>query len=85
MTVGRETGMVSGEVGGLHSLTSDQQERLEFLMAKNNAGPLTNPERIELQSLARATEEITLANALLLAGHRQPLSSTPPEIGGSAA
>jgi hypothetical protein len=71
--------------GRLRALASDQQQRLEVLMAKNNAGQMTDSERNELQSLVRAAEEITLANARLLVAHRRQLASTPSEVGGSAS
>jgi hypothetical protein len=73
------------EDGRLRTLAPDQQERLETLMAKNNAGQLTDTERNELQTLVRAAEEITLANARLLAAQRQDLAPSPVEVGGSAS
>ena|SRR5437879_4213762 len=72
------------EDGKLRTLASDQQERLEVLMAKNNAGQMTDSERSELQTLVRAAEEITLANARLLAAHRQPPTTSASKAGGSA-
>src|SRR5207244_4443601 len=44
------------EDGKLRALASSQQERLESLMAKNNAGQLTDTERKELLSLVRKAE-----------------------------
>lgn len=71
--------------GRLRTLASDQQERLEALMTRNNAGQLTDTERNELQTLVRAAEEITVANARLLVAQRQQLASSPSEVGGSAS
>jgi hypothetical protein len=71
--------------GRLRTLASDQQELLEALMAKNSAGQLTDEERTELQTLVRAAEEITLANARLLAAQRQELAPSPAEVGGNAS
>jgi hypothetical protein len=73
------------EDGKLRKLTSDQQERLELLMSRNNAGQLTDAERNELQALVHAAEEITLANARLLAAHRPPLAGSPSGDGGGAS
>ena len=71
--------------GRLRALAADQQERLELLMAKNNAGQLTETERSELQTLVRAAEEITLANARLLVAQRRQITSPPSEVVGSAS
>ena len=54
----------------LHRLSATKQKRLDRLMAKNNAGQLTGGERDELRVLVREAEEITLANARILAGQR---------------
>ena len=84
--MGREAGTVfEEEERRLRALASDQQERLEVLMAKNNGGQLTDTERTELQALVRRAEEITLANARLLAAHRQPLTTAASEAGGGAS
>lgn len=78
--------IVFAEVAGsLRTLASDQQERLEALMAKNNAGQLTDTERNELKTLVRAAEGITLANARLLVSQRQQLASSRSEVAGSAS
>lgn len=71
--------------GRLHALAPDQQERLELLMGKNNAGQLTDREQNELQTLVHAAEELTLANARLLVAQRQQLASSPSEVGGGAS
>jgi hypothetical protein len=54
----------------LHRLSAAKQTRLDMLMAKNNEGQLTDGEREELQVLVREAEEMTLANARILAGQR---------------
>jgi hypothetical protein len=54
----------------LYRLSAAKQKRLDRLMAKNNAGQLTGGERDELRVLVREAEEITLANARILAGQR---------------
>jgi hypothetical protein len=54
----------------LHRLSAAKQKRLDILMAKNNEGQLTDGEREELQALVREAEEMTLANARILAGQR---------------
>jgi len=53
--------------GTLHALSAEKQAHLDTLMAKNNAGTLTETERGELQALVHEAEDITLANARLLA------------------
>jgi hypothetical protein len=73
------------EEGGLRTLSPDQQERLEALMAKNNAGRLTEAERDELKSLVREAEQLTLANARLLAAQRQQLTPSSSKVAGSAS
>jgi hypothetical protein len=54
----------------LHRLTVAKQTRLDTLMAKNNAGQLTGGEGEELRVLVHEAEEMTLANARILAGQR---------------
>jgi hypothetical protein len=71
--------------GRLRTLAPDKQERLDLLMAKNSAGPMTEAERNELQTLVREAEEITLANARLLAEHRHRLAPSPSGAGGHAS
>jgi hypothetical protein len=56
--------------GTLHRLSAAKQKRLDTLMTKNNKGQLTDGEREELRALVREAEEITLANARILAGQR---------------
>jgi hypothetical protein len=56
--------------GMLHRLSAAKQKRLDTLMTKNNKGQLTDGEREELRALVREAEEITLANARILAGQR---------------
>lgn len=51
----------------LRSLTAEQQARLTALMIGNNQGLLTDVERDELRALVGEAEEVTLANARLLA------------------
>ena len=65
------------ETGSLRRLSSDNQIRLDALMAQNNAGSLTDHGRIELQSLVREAEEVTLINARLLAKQHQRLNPVP--------
>jgi hypothetical protein len=57
----------------LRTLHAESQIRLDDLMEKNNAGSLTDRERDELRALVREAEEITLANARLLAQQQQQL------------
>lgn len=57
----------------LSHLSVTKQKRLDALMAKNNAGHLTNAEREALQRLVREAEEITLRNARVLASQRRQL------------
>lgn len=54
----------------LRRLAGAKQKRLDALMTKNNEGQLTDAEREELRALVRQAEEITLANARLLARQR---------------
>ena len=71
--------------GRLRTLASDRQERLDLLMAKNSAGPMTEAERNELQTLVREAEEITLANARLLVEQRHRLARSPSGAVGNAS
>jgi hypothetical protein len=71
--------------GRLRTLASDKQRRLDALMAKNNAGPLTKAESNELQTLVREAEEITLANARLLVVQRHRLDSSRSGMVGGAS
>ena len=71
--------------GSLRTLAADRQARLDRLMAKNSAGQLTEAERNELQALVREAEEITLANAGLLAEQRRRLVPSSSAAGGSAS
>lgn len=57
----------------LAQLSAEKQKRLDALMDKNNKGKLTANERAELSSLVRETQEITLRNARVLAGHQRRL------------
>jgi hypothetical protein len=59
----------------LRRLTAAQQRRLDALMARNNEGQLTRAEQAELRRLVREAEEVTLENARVLAGQRQPFAS----------
>jgi hypothetical protein len=56
--------------GTLHRLAAAKQKRLDTLMAKNNQGKLTDGESEALRALVREAEEMTLANARILAGQR---------------
>lgn len=59
----------------LRRFTVAKQRRLEALMAKNNDGALRNSEAGELRALVREAEEMTVANARALAGHRRQLAA----------
>jgi hypothetical protein len=61
------------ELGTLRTLAPETQIRLDDLMTKNNAGSLADREREELRALVREAEEITIANARLLAQQQQQL------------
>ena|SRR5579871_2857641 len=61
----------------LRTLAAEKQTRLDILMTQNNAGALTDREREELRVLVREAEEITLANARLLARQQQRLEPVP--------
>jgi hypothetical protein len=61
------------EAGALRTLSAKKQTRLDTLMTRNNAGSLTDQERVELQTLVREAEDLTLTNARLLAQQRQRL------------
>ena len=58
----------------LQRFSPAKQKRLDVLMAKNNEGQLTKTESEELQALVREAEEMTLANAQVLARQRQRLA-----------
>ena len=53
-----------------------KQKRLDQLMEKNNNGKLSAAEKQELSDLVRDAEELTLANARILAGQRAQISSS---------
>lgn len=57
----------------LQRFSGAKQKRLDMLMDKNNEGQLTAAESDELHVLVREAEEITLANARLLARQRRSL------------
>jgi transcriptional regulator with XRE-family HTH domain len=65
------------EAQTLRTLTAQQQNSLDALMTRNNEGLLTDTERAELHALVREAEEITLANARLLAQQQQRLEHEP--------
>ncbi len=69
----------------LRRLSADKQKRLDILMAKNNEGLLTETERKELQALVGEAEEVTLANARLLAAQRHRLAPSHPERASRAS
>jgi len=52
-----------------------QQKRLDTLMAKNNAGSITQAEREELRTLVREAEAMTLTNARVLAEQDRRLAA----------
>jgi Cro/C1-type HTH DNA-binding domain len=54
--------------GTLHRFSAAKQKRLDTLMTKNDNGQLTDGEREERRVLVREAEEMTLANARILAG-----------------
>jgi len=58
----------------LQRFSPAKQKRLDVLMAKNNEGQLTKTESEELQALVHEAEEMTLANAQVLARQRQRLA-----------
>jgi len=66
--------------GTLRSLTAEQQSRLAILMAGNNQGHLKDVERDELRALVREAEEVTVANARLLAQQQQQLERDPEGV-----
>ena len=70
--------------GSLRIVEPDRQALLDLLMAKNSAGQMTEAERNELQTLVREAEEITLANARLLAKQRHRLAPPLSGAGGHA-
>ena len=59
----------------LQRLSAGKQKRLDALMGKNNDGKLNRTENEELRNLVRDAEEITLANARILAGQRTRFDS----------
>jgi hypothetical protein len=58
----------------LRRLPAARQKRLDALMAKNSEGRMTRAEQDELRGLVREAEEITLANARILAGQREQMA-----------
>lgn len=59
----------------LQRFSPARQKRLDVLMTKNNEGQLTKTEFEELQALVREAEDLTLANARVLARQRQRLAA----------
>lgn len=51
----------------LRRIDSETQERLDFLMEKNNEGTITEAERRELLKLGEMVERLSLENARLVA------------------
>jgi Cro/C1-type HTH DNA-binding domain len=62
--------LFTSEHAKLQRLSALKQKRLDALMAKNNDGKLNRTEQDELRALVHDAEEITLANARILAGQR---------------
>lgn len=65
----------------LHRLDETTQERLSFLMGRNNEGKLTKPEAAELMELGAYAEKLSLENARMLAeiaGSKSPTSVKKP-------
>jgi len=58
----------------LQRLSAVKQRRFDTLMSKNTDGKLTKPEAEELRVLVQEAEEMTLANARVLAKQRQNLA-----------
>jgi hypothetical protein len=58
----------------LRSLPADKQARLDRLMILNNSGQISPAERAELRTLVLEAEEITLANARILAAQRRRIT-----------
>ena len=50
-------------------LSKAKQKRLDILMDKNNEGTITPEEHLELADLVQDANQITVANAKLLAEH----------------
>jgi Cro/C1-type HTH DNA-binding domain len=61
----------------LQRLSRAKQKRLDVLMTRNNNEKLTRAEHDELRGLVREAEEISLANARVLAAQRRQFSRTP--------
>jgi hypothetical protein len=66
------------------TLDPGKQARLDVLMTGNNAGRLSERECHELQTLVREAEELTLANARLLAGQQQRLQPASATAGSAS-
>ena len=59
----------------LRRFSSVKQRRFDVLMSKNTEGTLTRTEAEELRALVREAEEMTLANARVLAKQKQRLAA----------
>ncbi len=59
----------------LQRFSTVKQRRLDALMSKNTEGKLTKAEAEELRALVQEAEEMTLANARVLAKQRQRLAA----------
>jgi len=59
----------------LRRFSTVKQRRLDVLMSKNTEGTLTRTEAEELRALVREAEEMTLANARVLAKQKQRLAA----------
>jgi len=59
----------------LRRFSTVKQRHLDVLMSKNTEGTLTRTEAEELRALVREAEEMTLANARVLAKQKQRLAA----------
>jgi hypothetical protein len=59
----------------LQQFSAAKQKRLDTLLTKNREGKLAKGEAAELRVLVREAEEMTLANARILAKQRQRLAA----------
>lgn len=55
----------------LYRISAAKQKRLDQLMTKNNDGLLNPAEKKEFRALVKEAEELTLANARMLAGQHE--------------
>ena len=75
----------NGEEPFICKISVQQQQRLDYLMDKNNQGLLSPGEKRELSELAASAQRLSILNAKALLAQKQPREETPGRNGTNAA